>query len=151
MDFSSANITQPTTDSFHLDAILAITNGGSTDATLTYVTPVVVAFNGNQLFNLTVQPVDLKAGSGQVGVSQTVNIYNATAWEAFNKDLLAASSLNLEFKATLSVSAVGQTFNNLNLDKTVAVQGRCHQRLLLHLFYLSFLAVVLYRVRLISY
>ncbi|TPX41798.1 hypothetical protein SeMB42_g05412 [Synchytrium endobioticum] len=123
LDFSSATITQPALNSFRLDAVIAISNGGTTDATLTYESPVIVAYNESQVFNLTLEPVAINGGSGQVVLNQTVLIYNASAWEVFNKDLVSMKSVCLNFKSVLSVFAVGQTFRNLHLDKTVAVQG----------------------------
>ncbi|TPX34718.1 hypothetical protein SmJEL517_g02692 [Synchytrium microbalum] len=123
LTFTSASITQPTATTFRLDSVLGITNAGTTDATLTYNGPIVVSYNGYQIFNLTVNPVNIRGGGANITIGQTVTIYNTTQLAAFNRDLLNMNVVNLQFTDSLSIAAAGQSFNNLALDKTVPVNG----------------------------
>ncbi|KXS20958.1 hypothetical protein M427DRAFT_41124 [Gonapodya prolifera JEL478] len=124
LQFISSDIMDPREDGFTLRVVGKIENTGFLPAHIVVPDPVQVSWQGQNMISLPLDPIDATPGVGAT-INSTVDakILDATAFATFAKQMLLVESFDWRLQAMVSATALGITFNNLLLDKTVTLKG----------------------------
>jgi hypothetical protein len=125
LSFESIVMSAPTESSFNVKMKGSISKTGPMDATISFPTPLTVAFEGSELGKVTMDAIQAKAG---VGASFEVNgQFSITNTEAMTK--FAAYMINNDkfvwdiYTKDVSVNALGFTFTGISMEKFVTLAG----------------------------
>ncbi|KXS20722.1 hypothetical protein M427DRAFT_27841 [Gonapodya prolifera JEL478] len=124
IQFTAATISDPRNDAFTLRTVGSIADTGPFSARITFPSGITVSYKGLQIANLPMEPVDASAGSG-AKIDSTIKgtVLNATAFGAFSKEMVMLPSFDWRLQGPVTVSALGRTFENLVMDKTITFPG----------------------------
>ncbi|KAJ7072466.1 hypothetical protein C8F01DRAFT_1299136 [Mycena amicta] len=118
--FAQANITNISDEGFDLSLQGSLTNVGPLDATITFVEPLNVAWEGQNIAQISLPPVCVAANTGRPNYVTTarLTITNSAAFTNFATDILH----NPDFTWTVTTSklrlqALGTIFDNVQLSK----------------------------------
>ncbi|KAF7321550.1 hypothetical protein MKEN_00676000 [Mycena kentingensis (nom. inval.)] len=124
--FSQANITNIAEDGFDLSLLGSLTNVGPLDATITFVEPLDITWEGRQLGQISLPSVCAAANTGvpNYATKAHVTITDAEAFTDFATKILH----DAEFTWTVStgklrLQALGTIFDNVQLKKDLVFQA----------------------------
>ncbi|KAF9484472.1 hypothetical protein BDN70DRAFT_122528 [Pholiota conissans] len=124
--FTTADITNISNDGFDLDLQGSLTNIGPLDALITFMEPVTVAWQGQNIATITLPPICASANTGVPNYSTTAKlmITDDAAFSEFAIFLLHNPSFDWTISTSkLRVTALGTIFDNVSLSKQLTFKA----------------------------
>ncbi|KAI5120964.1 hypothetical protein M0805_006636 [Coniferiporia weirii] len=124
--FTKANITNISSDGFDLALKGSLTGIGPLDAEITFVGPVNVNWNGQDIATISLPAVCAAANSGvpDYETNGHLTITDQDAFTSFATDLLHNPSFTWVIStSSLRVTALGTIFDNVSLSKNVSLKA----------------------------
>ncbi|KAF9331262.1 hypothetical protein BGZ91_012188 [Linnemannia elongata] len=92
-------------------------------ADMEFTEKVLVSWNGQAIGSMSLDPVHVSGGKGNILQSTSFAIVNKDAFAAFAKDMLAADGFEWTLTSTATLKALGQTIKNLEVNKVLKMNG----------------------------
>ncbi|KAI0354382.1 hypothetical protein OH77DRAFT_1404952 [Trametes cingulata] len=126
LTFNAANITNISDDGFDLSLKGALTGTGPLDAEITFVEPVTVTWQGNNIASIALPPVCAGANAGvpDYETNARLTITDSEKFTEFATFLLHNPSFDWTISTDkLRVTALGTNFDGVSLSKTVSFKA----------------------------
>ncbi|KAA1471743.1 hypothetical protein DENSPDRAFT_133322 [Dentipellis sp. KUC8613] len=126
LSFSAANITNLANDGFDLALRGSLTNTGPLDAEITFVEPVTVNWNGNDIAQITLPPICASANAGlpDYQTNAHLTITDQDQFTTFTTYLLHNTDFNWTISTNaLRVVALGTIFDGVSLTKSIGFKA----------------------------
>lgn len=125
LGFESIVMSAPTESGFKVQMKGSIKNTGPMDASISFPTPLTVAWNGKVLGQVTMQTLEAKADVGaSFDVSGDFTISNTDDMTAFAIAMINKDSFIWDiYTKDVSVNALGYTFTKISMEKFVTLSG----------------------------
>lgn len=92
-------------------------------ADMEFTEKVLVSWNGQAIGSMSLDPVHVSGGKGNILQSTSFAIVNKDAFAAFAKDMLAADGFEWTLTSTATLKALGQTIKSLEVNKVLKMNG----------------------------
>ncbi|KAK3829866.1 MAG: hypothetical protein JOS17DRAFT_747849 [Linnemannia elongata] len=92
-------------------------------ADMEFTEKVLVSWNGQAIGSMSLDPVHVSGGKGNILQSTAFAIVNKDAFAAFAKDMLAADGFEWTLTSTATLKALGQTIKDLEVNKVLKMNG----------------------------
>ncbi|KAI8609680.1 hypothetical protein BC830DRAFT_1233172 [Chytriomyces sp. MP71] len=130
LTLTSSSITGATNNSFLLQSTGNVGNAGGLAATLNFPQPVTVSWTNREkgaadlpLGTVQLSPISVSGGNGAVSLNTTFSVTNVDAMTQFSSYMINNGNFSWRLTGPASATAMGLTFNNLNMDKVVTLSG----------------------------
>ncbi|TFY72142.1 hypothetical protein EVG20_g865 [Dentipellis fragilis] len=126
LSFNAANITNLANDGFDLALRGSLTNTGPLDAEITFVEPVNVNWNGNDIAQIALPPICASANAGlpDYQTNAHLTITDQDQFTAFATYLLHNTDFNWTISTNaLRVVALGTIFDGVSLSKSIGFKA----------------------------
>jgi hypothetical protein len=125
LTYNSVFLQDPITeDSFHLTIKGDLINAGSFDAETSFPGPVQVYWNGALLGEVSLSPVKITGGKGQISVDDTFTIKDPAKFAEFAAYQMTGNSFAWSIQGKVKVKAMGITKSGLLFEKTITLPGK---------------------------
>ncbi|KAI8875227.1 hypothetical protein K501DRAFT_203069, partial [Backusella circina FSU 941] len=123
--FDSVTLSSPTNSGFAVQMKGSISNTGPMDATISFPSPLTVAWQGRVIGTVNMANIEAKADVGaSFDVSGQFTVTDGTAMGDFAAYMINAESFEWDITTNdVSVTALGYTFNSISLEKFVTLAG----------------------------
>ncbi|KAI8979283.1 hypothetical protein BDF20DRAFT_1000640 [Mycotypha africana] len=125
LSFSTIVLSDVTEGSFKVQMSGSIANAGPMDATISFPSPLTIAWEGKTLGTVSMATINSKADVGATfTVEGSFTVANGDDMAAFSAYLINNESFEWEITTNdVSVSALGYTFTGVSLHKYVTLKG----------------------------
>ncbi|KAJ3397336.1 hypothetical protein CcCBS67573_g06931 [Chytriomyces confervae] len=130
LTLTASAITNATNTSFALKSTGQVTNAGGLPATLNFPNAVTVYWTAREkgeadlpLGTVNLSPITVSGGNGAITLDTVFNVVNADNMATFSTYMIKSKSFSWRMSGVASATAMGLTFNNLNMDKVVTLSG----------------------------
>lgn len=123
--FDTITLSEPTDQGFKVQMVGSITNAGPMDAAIAFPEPLTVAWQGQVLGQVAMETIQSKADVGaQFNVSGQFAIANSNFMGQFAAFMINNDEFQWNiYTNSVSVTALGFTFNNISMNKFVTLEG----------------------------
>ncbi|KAF8629168.1 hypothetical protein AX17_005753 [Amanita inopinata Kibby_2008] len=126
LSFSSAEVTNISDNGFDISLVGSLTNVGPLDALITFIEPLTVSWNGQDIAQITLDPICAAANEGVPNYRSKAKlaITDNTKFTSFATFLLHNPSFEWTISTKkLRLDALGTIFDNVSLSKTVSFRA----------------------------
>ncbi|RKP08371.1 hypothetical protein THASP1DRAFT_23623 [Thamnocephalis sphaerospora] len=124
MVVTSSNITAPQENSFIMKMAGKVTDTGAFDAQIEIKDKVKMYYEGVELGQMAMDPIDAKSGVGAtLDASPTFEITDVEAFGKFSKVMMTSEEFTWTMKGDARVRAMGLTIDNIKLQKDLTFKG----------------------------
>ncbi|KAF9576485.1 hypothetical protein EC968_007963 [Mortierella alpina] len=123
MSLAQINMTEATEISTKVSLAGAVGNAGIFSATIDFPEPIVVAWEGHQIGNMSMSSIRASGGKGSIVEKTTFFITDKDAFSNFAKKMMSVESFIWTLSSKVNVRAVGRTIRDVNMGKEIQMLG----------------------------